>query len=224
MPGEILPGQPSPLVQVPEETQQPLTLPLGLENPETFLPPPLPGLPAADLSAQIQRPQRLLQGENPSGAAGLAGGDMGFNIGQGSIAHPLELPAGAQPNQGNMVPLVAFPVLSRGGPEFTSWAAAVAIAGQPVVNVRGTYRDLRITPGFRGLQIQYGAAAGAVSIRENTTGMIYTLPTGPQTIFLPLFMLREVFDLTITGPGGTAFPAGSTALLTTEEQLPFIMA
>jgi hypothetical protein len=80
---------------------------------------------------------------------------------------------------------------------------------------------MHVTPGFRGIQLQYNSSVGAISIRHNTTGQIYTLPPGPQTIFLPLFMLREVYDLTISC--STAFGTGITGLLTTEEQLPFIV-
>lgn len=216
-PTELAPGSPAPGVQVPESQTVPLAFPLGLENPQIVNQPPA-GLPNADISAPFQKLAALqMEPLNAGGAAGI-------NIGQASRDLPLSLAGSQQPNQANVVPLIAFPVLSRLGPQSVSWAASVAIAGLTTINVRGTYRDLKITPGFRGIQIQYGAAAGAVTIKENTTGMVYTLPTGPQTIFLPLIMLREVFDLTITGPGATAFPAGSTCLLTTEEQLPFIMA
>jgi hypothetical protein len=218
MAGEISPGSASPLVQGPLETQQPETLPLGLQNPDTNLPLPTTGTPNADISPPVQRPATVAGAEPPD----LLGPQQ-ILIQQASRDLPLSLAGSQQPNQANMVPLVAFPVLSRMGPQGTSWAAPVAIAGLSTVNIRGTYRDLKITPGFRGIQIQYPiAAVGRVTIIENTTGMIYTLPSGPQTFFLPLFMLREIFDITILGPGGAAFPVGSTCLLTTEEQIPFV--
>lgn len=199
---EIAPGREAPAIQGPLETVQPLTLPAGLENPQV--------VPNASPNGVTMPPGRLLDAMPPLGSP--------INISQLTPQSPSE---GAPAfNAANMEPLVARAVLARGGPNGVSWAAPVAIAGQTSVNVRGAYRDLKITPGFRGLQIQYPTGTGVASITENITGMVYTLPTGPQTIFVPLFMSREFFDLTISFSGSGGFPAGSTCLLTTEEQIP----
>lgn len=206
MAAELTPGSPSPLAQPPVDQSEPLS-----ENIQGGLNPLI--LPAfnSDLGAPVQRPGTLASSTPPS-----AGGGGPFdNIPQSSLA----LPQGLTSTAANQVPLIAVPVLSRLGAQYNSWAASVALAGKSTVTVRGSYHELRIEPGFRGLQIQYPAGSGVITIRENLTGMVYTLPTGPQTIFLPLFMAREIFDLTFSTTG--TFPAAVTALLTTEEQLPY---
>jgi hypothetical protein len=228
------PGSSAPLVQPPEAQSGgggdmfgagtaggPLP---NATAPEAFVQ-PVPGqnpsAPAQTSTPLVtRRPQGVIQGEPPLGKGW--GVDQKILIGQAN-----QLPhdyggAGAQVaagQQANLVPIVAVPVLSRLGPQYNSHVAAVPLNGLSIVNVRTTYHDLKITAGFRGLQIQYPQGVGGVSIRENVSGMVYTLPSGPQTIFVPLFMTREICDLTITST--TGFGNSSTALLTTEEQIPF---
>ena len=241
---EIDPGSPAPLVEgASGGAEQGGGNVFGAGTPAGVLPnavvpiippfstQPIPGqnefAPAQGATPVVaRRPQTIVQGEPPL-AKGW-GVDNTIIIGKtNQLPHDYGS-AGAQvaaAQQANVTPFVAVPILSRMGGDTTSWAIVVQIAGQSKINIRGTYRDLKIQPGIRGIQLQYGTAAGAVQVVENATGMVYTFVTGPKTIFAPLFMLREVFDLTIYGPGGiaapTAFPAGATCMLTTEEQIPF---
>lgn len=231
-PTELFPGGPSPLVQPPEgggagsqdSSMEPLlraSSNIAVPEQPPYSVEPVPGTNKVQTTTPnvIARPERVAHAVPP-----LAKGWGIDNV--LSINKANQLPhdfgnAGGQAaanSQANLIPLVPYPVLSRMGPEGVSWAAAVALAGLTTVTLRGTYRDLHMTPGWRGIQLQYGSVA--VKVVENTTGMIYFFPNGPHTIFAPLFMLREFFDLTISG--SAAFPAGATALLTTEEQMPYL--
>jgi hypothetical protein len=212
-PGSAAPAQQGPLA--PASLDAP-----GVLNPDSNFPPPLPGLPAADISAPIRRPQDLIQGQPPLGRGW--GVDNVLNLAAArQLPHDFANAGGqvAAGQQSNLVPLVAFPVLSRLGPQAVSWAVPVAIVGLSTINARASYHDLKITPGIRGIQLSYGATNAPVYVKCNITGMSYTFPQGPNTVFAPLFMLREFLDLTISC--ANAFPAGSTCLLTTEEQLPW---
>jgi hypothetical protein len=218
---ENAPGSSAPAQQGPLQAGN-LDAP-GVFNPDNNLPLPLPGLPATDLSAPIRQPRTLTQGQPPL-ARGW-GVDNVLNLAQArQLPHDFGTSTGqaAAGQQANLVPLVAFPVLSRLGPQAVSWAVPVTIASLSVVTARMSYKDLKITPGIRGIQLAYGATGGPVSIRNNITGMTYQLPDGPVTAFLPLFMLREFCDVTISCSSGI-FPANATCLLTTEEQLPFLI-
>lgn len=203
MPGQTTDsGRQDQSLQEPVQSPGPLVLPLGLQNPDVLQ------QGVSGDKPQIQRPGRLVQGQPPLGGI--------ITIPQSSHT----LPLGQSALQANINPFVVMPVLARVGPNGNAWALSVALGGLTVVTVRGTYRDIKITPGFRGIQLQYTSVSTSVTVRENTTGMLYFFGAGPKTVLAPLFMLREVFDLTITS-GGAAFAAGATALLTTEEQMPY---
>lgn len=215
-PAEQTPGTTAPAAQPALQPGGATSLlPSGLMTPQ-ILNQPAAGTPSADINAPVYRPGTvaLLRPPltSPAGTPKLL--LAGLNA-----ANALPNLANQSGSQANLVPLIAFPVLARMGPNAVSWAAAIPLLTTVAnVTVRGTYRDLKITPGWRGLQISY--ATGSMTIKENTTGMVYNLPTGPHTVFVPLFMLREVFDLTILASAN--FPAGASALLTTEEQVPYM--
>jgi hypothetical protein len=101
-----------------------------------------------------------------------------------------------------------------------AWAINLPIQGLSSYTARVTYYDLKITPGVRGMQLCYPSTSTSVTVRCNSTGFLFTLAGGPRVVFLPLYMLFDLIDLTITS-GGAAFAATASALLLTEEQLPF---
>jgi len=216
---EDQPGQFDPAEQGPLEAPAPEAFALGLQNPVNYLPIPAPGLPTADASAPMPSPRLAAAFAPPLHGPGP------LTIAQSSIGLPLSLAGGQQPNQANLIPLIAFPVLSRqGGIKNPAWAIPVAIAGLSLINARATYHDLKMTPGIRGIQISYPVAApGLVTIVQNGTKMSYSLPVTAGNYFLPLYMAREWLDLTISVAGGN-FPAGSTCVLLSEEQLPAYVA
>jgi len=206
-PAQIDPGAYAPDAQPPIGTA---VLPLGLENPQVL---PLP--PQGDLGAPVQRPGRIISSIPPLNPPG------GLNISQSSHTLPLSLPSSAQPNQANLVPIVAIPLLSRIGDRIKpAWGAIIPIAGLSSVTVRATYHDLKIMPGFRGIQLAFPTApAGVVSVICNSTKATLIVPAAAGSFFLPLYMLFDLVDLTLSIASGS-FPANSTALLLTEEQLP----
>src|SRR4030095_7259506 len=154
-------------LQEPLQQPKPEAMPLGLQNPYVA-PPPAAGTPSADISVPVYRPGRVAASVRPVGPAN------GYQIplaGAGSAnVVPLTLPSGNQPNQANLVPIVAVPVLARAGPGKVAWIASINLAGFTSVRTRGAYRDLKMTPGWRGIQLQY--ASGAVTLTENIWGQL----------------------------------------------------
>src|ERR1700730_3951654 len=183
-PAELAPGSPSPLAQPPEGggaggqalPAEPLLTQasnIGVPEQPPYSVEPIPGTNKTvtnpyNNAIDFPRPERVAHAVPPLGKG------FGVDGGRCSLPGSTQLPEGVgsnqnaalgQFNQGNLVPLVAFPVLSRLGPQGVSWAAAVALAGFTSVTLRGAYRDLKITPGFRGIQLQYGSVS--VKVIEN---------------------------------------------------------
>lgn len=206
MPGQTTDsGSQDVTLQEPVQSPGALAMPLGLENPDV-----LPAGVSGDKPLIVQ--PRTLTSAQPPLRSGIVVSLPQSTFQQAALANQ----SGAQ---ANLIPLIAFPVLGRSGP-FPSWAATVQLGGLSNVLVRGSYRDLRMTPGWRGLALQYTSVSTSVTVVDNRSGMVYQFGAGPKTVLIPLFMLVEIFDLTIKS-GGAAFGAGATALLTTEEQVPY---
>lgn len=207
MPGQTTDsGSQDEVLQEPVQSPGALAMPLGLENPDI-----LQAGVSGDKPLIVQ--PRTLTSAQPPIRSGTVVSLPQSTFQQASLANQSAA-------QANLVPLIALPVLSRSGPGFQAWAATVQLGGLSNVIVRGSYRDLRMTPGWRGLALQYTSVSTSVTVVDNRSGMVYQFGAGPKTVLIPLFMLMEIFDLTIKS-GGAAFGAGATALLTTEEQVPY---
>ena len=235
MAAELFPGGPAPGVQPPETdaaASAPNTNPLIRDN--MVVPQVAPysaPQPAAGTIPPFENYLQTIPNDRPNFKNQTPPLGKGFGVDGGRISLPgstqlpISIAGGQASGTPNLVQLVAFPVLSRIGPQGVSWAAPVPIAGLGLlgVQVRGAYRDLKVTPGWRGFQLQYKTGSiTSVIVTENTTGMKYIFGVGTNRalVFAPLFMLREFYDLTFTTVGAN-FPADATCLLTTEEQLPF---
>jgi hypothetical protein len=188
-----------------------------------ILPPAWPpsGTPTPAQPGQIET-EAPITGEGPTALLrpplGSPGGTT--KIPQSSLARPTDQYGVAVYPGGAAQVLIPYPVLARNA-RGVAWALPLVLpTTAKVLTLRIDYRDLHIEPGFRGLLLQYSSAqTTGVKVAMNFVGMTLQLPNGAQTVFVPLFMSREMVDLTITGSAN--FVITDTALLTTEEQVPF---